>query len=87
MRDRLGAAELNAFLVLLNEDIDHSDTTLRAVRDAFAPLRRQRAIGVRYQKDREELSHYVRSTLASQFDAWIHVDQTSALVPLPLATD
>ena len=73
LRDRLGPAayDLNAMLLLLNEDVDHANEELRALRAAFASLRRQRMIGVRYQKDREALVHYMHCSMASQFDAWI----------------
>ena len=59
------------------------DERQKALRDAFAPARRQRAIGVCYKKEREALSHYMQCALASQFDAWIHVETSSALEPLP----
>ena len=61
---------------------DGADEKLMALRKAFGPFRRQRAIGVRYQKEREALSHYVHASMASQFDAWIHVDRSMALEPL-----
>jgi len=44
--------------------------------------RLQRAIGVIYRPQAERLSHYFEARLAEQFDAIIHLDQTSALVPL-----
>ena len=56
---------------------------LRQARVAFAALRRQRMIGVCYKKETEALSHYVRCSLAQQYDAWIHVDRSTALEPLP----
>jgi len=42
----------------------------------------ERAIGVIYLPESERLSHYFEATLAEQFDAVIHVDQTRALEPL-----
>jgi erythromycin esterase-like protein len=42
----------------------------------------QRAIGVIYRPQTERVSHYFRAHLADQFDAIIHLDETSALVPL-----
>ena len=44
--------------------------------------RLQRAIGVIYRPETERLSHYFRARLAEQFDAMIHIDETSALAPL-----
>ncbi len=44
--------------------------------------RLERAVGVVYQPETERLSHYFHSRLASQFDAVIHIDQTTALEPL-----
>jgi erythromycin esterase-like protein len=46
------------------------------------PLRLQRAIGVIYRPETERQSHYFHTHLASQFDAMIHIDETSALEPL-----
>jgi erythromycin esterase-like protein len=45
-------------------------------------LRLERAIGVIYQPETERISHYFHARLARQFDAVIHIDQTSALEPL-----
>jgi erythromycin esterase-like protein len=42
----------------------------------------ERAIGVSYHPETERQSHYFSSGLADRFDAVIHIDQTSALVPL-----
>jgi erythromycin esterase-like protein len=46
-----------------------------------APLL-ERAIGVIYLPRTERQSHYFHAQVADQFDALIHVDHTSALVPL-----
>ena len=87
VRDRLGAPLLNDFMLLLKAEEgvaeELMDERQKALRDAFAPARRQRAIGVCYKKEREALSHYMQCALASQFDAWIHVETSSALEPLP----
>ena len=49
----------------------------------LAPERRlQRAIGVIYRPQTERQSHYFHTRLADQFDAMIHIDETSALEPL-----
>ena len=44
--------------------------------------RLERAIGVIYRPESERFSHYFRAGLADQFDAVIHIDETSALHPL-----
>jgi erythromycin esterase-like protein len=44
--------------------------------------RRERAIGVIYRPDNELHSHYFLATLPRQFDAVIHIDTSSAVVPL-----
>ena len=46
------------------------------------PARLERAIGVIYRPDTELQSHYFMANLSTQFDAVIHLDRTSALVPL-----
>src|SRR5436305_1919974 len=42
----------------------------------------ERAIGVIYRPDTERLSHYFHVRLPEQFDAFIHIDETSAVEPL-----
>lgn len=52
---------------------------------AAAPLREtllQRAIGVLYLPNTERWSHYFEVSLPAQFDAVIHLDETSAVEPL-----
>eukprot|EP00897_Mesotaenium_endlicherianum_P005965 jgi/Mesen1/5397/ME000268S04601 len=44
--------------------------------------RLQRAIGVIYRPDTERYSHYFEAALADQFDAIIHIDETTAVEPL-----
>lgn len=44
--------------------------------------RLERAIGVIYRPETERQSHYFHASLARQFDAVIHIDQTTALEPL-----
>ncbi|MCW2624066.1 erythromycin esterase family protein, partial [Mycobacterium sp.] len=44
--------------------------------------RLERAIGVIYQPQTERVSHYFNARLADQFDAVIHLDETSAVEPL-----
>jgi erythromycin esterase-like protein len=64
---------VDRFLLLLRED---------PLREALRDERLERAIGVIYRPESERLSHYFRARLSEQFDAVIHVDQTSALEPL-----
>lgn len=54
----------------------------RAVAAALPQRLLQRAIGVIYRPDTERHSHYFNVNLPKQFDAIIHFDKTSAVVPL-----
>jgi erythromycin esterase-like protein len=51
---------------------------------AALPRRLERAIGVIYRPETERLSHYFRADVPAQFDAVIHIDETTALEPLEL---
>jgi len=51
-------------------------------REALMEPRLERAIGVIYRPESERLSHYFRARLPDQFDAVLHIDETSALEPL-----
>jgi erythromycin esterase-like protein len=42
----------------------------------------ERAIGVIYKPETERMSHYFYATLADQFDAVVHLDETRAIEPL-----
>ena len=44
--------------------------------------RLERAIGVIYQPETERISHYFHARLADQFDAVMHIDETTAVEPL-----
>lgn len=58
---------------------------LPLVEPAAAPLREgmlERAIGVIYLPETERASHYFAASLAAQFDAVFHIDETAALEPL-----
>jgi len=58
---------------------------LLLLRNAEAVLDRpmlERAIGVVYLPDTERASHYFSATLTGQFDAVVHLDETTALEPL-----
>jgi erythromycin esterase-like protein len=48
----------------------------------FGGRRLERAIGVIYRPETERFSHYFHARLADQFDALIHIDETSAVEPL-----
>jgi erythromycin esterase-like protein len=48
----------------------------------FASPLLERAIGVIYRPQTERQSHYFHARVAEQFDALIHVDRSTALVPL-----
>jgi erythromycin esterase-like protein len=61
-----------AFLLSLRDD--------QARRALTRPLL-ERAIGVIYRPETERLSHYFRAQLPGQFDAVIHIDRTTALIP------
>jgi erythromycin esterase-like protein len=59
--------------------------TLRDAGRVSEILRRpklERAIGVIYVPQTERVSHYFQARLADQFDAVIHIDETTALEPL-----
>jgi erythromycin esterase-like protein len=49
--------------------------------------RLERAIGVIYRPETERLSHYFLARLSDQFDAVIHVDESTAVKPLPHAEE
>ena len=55
--------------------------------EAFRGRRLERAIGVIYQPLTERQSHYFYASLADQFDAVIHVDESNALEPLELTSE
>ncbi len=71
------ATGLPAFLLLLG---DRS-----AAAHALAEPRLERAIGVIYRPETERASHYFAARLSHQFDAVIHIDTTTAVVPLERA--
>jgi erythromycin esterase-like protein len=52
------------------------------VADVLASPRLERAIGVIYRPETERQSHYFHARVAEQFDAIVHLDVTSALIPL-----
>jgi erythromycin esterase-like protein len=64
---------ISRFLVLLRQG---------AARDALLRPHLERAIGVIYRPESERVSHYFHARLPDQFDAVLHIDETSALEPL-----
>lgn len=54
----------------------------QAIQKAFRTVKLERAIGVIYRPETERESHYFTASLSDQFDAIIHIDQTTALEPL-----
>ncbi len=50
--------------------------------ELLSESRLERAIGVIYRPETERTSHWFHSNMQSQFDAVIHIDSTSALMPL-----
>ncbi|MGC8510025.1 MAG: erythromycin esterase family protein [Acidimicrobiales bacterium] len=66
-------------------DAPVEDFVVRLGRDAPPALRAtllERAIGVIYRPETERTSHWFHAEVASQFDALVHLDQTSAVRPL-----
>lgn len=51
-------------------------------RDALMERRMERAIGVLYLPRTERQSHYFSAQMSRQFDGIIHIDKTTAVVPL-----
>jgi protein-L-isoaspartate(D-aspartate) O-methyltransferase len=54
-----------------------------AAAEALMEARLERFIGVIYRPQTERWSHYSEAVLPRQFDAWVWVDHTSAVTPLP----
>lgn len=53
-----------------------------AVSEALRAPRPERFIGVVYRPETERLSHYMKSAVSRQFDAFVWFDKTSPVVPL-----
>ena len=49
---------------------------------ALRPTRLERAIGVVYRPDTERQSHWFGACMPEQFDAVIHIDETTAAEPI-----
>ena len=83
---RVRPALPGSFEALLHE-VDAPEFLLLPDEDRRLPagLRRERlerAIGVVYRPETERASHWFRARLGDQFDAVLHIDKTSAVVPL-----
>ncbi len=52
------------------------------VRRALREPRLERAIGVIYRPDTERATHYFKARVSDQFDAIVHIDETTAVQPL-----
>jgi erythromycin esterase-like protein len=66
--------------------VGHKEFMLMSPRDevagVLAQARLHRAIGVIYRPETERRSHYLRTRIAEQFDAVIHIDETKAVEPI-----
>ncbi len=76
--DLFHSAELRRFLLPLRDE---------PAADGLREPRLERAIGVIYRPESERVSHYFYARLSEQFDAVIHFDETSAVVPLGIARE
>ncbi len=65
------------FFLPLTEPLDPE------VPEALEGPRLERAIGVIYRPETELASHYFQASLPRQFDAWVWIDETRAVEPLP----
>ena len=63
---------------------DWRDPSRAALREALNRPRLERAIGVIYRPRTERVSHYFHAVLADQFDAWLWLENTTAVTPLGL---
>ncbi|UVJ45585.1 erythromycin esterase family protein [Pseudomonas sp. LS1212] len=53
------------------------------LREALSQVLLERAIGVIYRPGSERRSHYFEAVLAEQFDAYVWIEKTRAVTPLP----
>ena len=53
-----------------------------ALRDDLRAPRLERYIGVIYRPESERLSHYAHASLSEQYDAFVWLDETRAVIPL-----
>ena len=71
------------------EELLHEAGTSRFLLDpsGLKGRRLERAIGVVYRPETERISHYFHARIADQFDAIIHIDETSAVEPLEISSE
>eukprot|EP01117_Protostelium_nocturnum_P008899 TRINITY_DN3190_c0_g1_i3.p1 TRINITY_DN3190_c0_g1~~TRINITY_DN3190_c0_g1_i3.p1 ORF type:complete len:446 (+),score=146.58 TRINITY_DN3190_c0_g1_i3:77-1414(+) len=74
----------NYYLIFKSNDLQVE--TSKELNNEFCKERLERYVGVIYKPDTELRSHYSDSKLSNQFDAVIHLDQTTALKPLDKST-
>jgi erythromycin esterase-like protein len=71
------------------EELLHEVRAERFLLDAAAlkGRRLERAIGVVYRPETERISHYFHAEMDGQFDAVIHIDETTAVQPLEISSE
>jgi erythromycin esterase-like protein len=62
--------------------LDLGGKASQAVRLVLIPPKLERFIGVVYRPDTELMSHYAEASLPQQFDAYVWLDETTAVTPL-----
>jgi erythromycin esterase-like protein len=74
------ATQIPNFMLLFRGELSEEQNQTKRLLENTELL--ERAIGVVYRPKTERMSHYLNAKIARQFDAVIHMDFTSALVPL-----
>jgi erythromycin esterase-like protein len=59
------------------------DLTLTPLQEALREVKGHRAVGVVYDPRHEKRGNYVPTSLSARYDAFLFIDQTNALHPLP----
>ncbi|MDP9231651.1 MAG: erythromycin esterase family protein [Actinomycetota bacterium] len=85
-RKRVRPALAGSYEALLHASGRPEIALLTAADGSLRGPRLQRAIGVVYRPETERVSHYFETDLPRQFDALVHIDRTSAVVPLERST-
>jgi erythromycin esterase-like protein len=70
-------------LIFRRNDNNPLTNEQKEVCDLFEQVHLERFVGVQYVKATERQSHYSVCSMSKQFDMVIHLDETSALRPLP----
>lgn len=63
--------------------LDFRSPESSAVRDVLSRQRLERYIGVIYRPETERASHYSYASLPDQYDAFVWLNETSAVTPIP----